>query len=146
MKYLLTIIVILSSFVGRSQAVPVYDSLGNLYTFVEDTLHLPYSVAKSIAKDLISYDSTKAELQLTQEQLKLTEEKVSSRDKSIKIYEQKVKTYEEQLATEREKTKIWEDQSNTLAKQNKKLKTKLIFTKSIGVALLATAVYFGIVR
>ena len=100
MKQILTILLIILSLSSKGQHVPTYDSLGNVTYYTEDTIHLPYSVAKQIAKELVGCDSTKAILELTKEQLTLTENKVVLKDSIISGHVQKGIMYEERIKNE----------------------------------------------
>ena len=127
MKYLF-ILLFLPLF-GKSQRIGHYDSLGNVTYYVEDTIKLPYSVAKQVAKDLVSGDSAKAILEVTKEQLTLTESKVVLKDSIISNYVQKGIMYEERIKNEQLKFETQGKWVDELRKQNKKLKVKLVFTK-----------------
>jgi hypothetical protein len=127
MKYLF-ILLFLPLF-GKAQNIPTYDSLGNVIYYTEDTIHLPYSVAKKIAKELVGCDSAKAILELTKEQLTLTEQKVTLKDSIISGHVQKGIMYEERIKNEQLKFDTQNKWVDQLRKQNKKLKVKLVFTK-----------------
>ena len=106
MKKLLIIILLTLPLLAKAQRVPEYDSLGNLTYYVEDTIELPLSVAKQVAKDLVICDSTKAILELTKEQLSLTEQKVVLKDSIINDNINKGLLYEEHIKNEQDKFKI----------------------------------------
>jgi cell shape-determining protein MreC len=127
------------SFTSKSQQIGHYDSLGNVTYYTEDTIKLPYSVAKKVAKELVSYDSLKAIHQLTKEQLVLTEAKVSIKDEIIEGHVQKGIMYEDRIKNEQQKFEVQKQWIDDLRKENKKLKAKLTFTKitmSIGIGIL----------
>jgi hypothetical protein len=113
MKYILIILISLLPVLAKAQ----------------DTIKIPYSVAKQIAKDLVSCDSTKAILELTKEQLTLTENKVTLKDSIIAGHVQKGIMYEDRIKNEQLKFTTQGQYVNLLRKQNKKLKVKLAFTK-----------------
>ena len=137
MKKLLIIILFAIPLLTKSQQIPEYDSLGNLIYYVEDTIKIPSSVAKQIAKDLVICDSTKAVLELTKEQLSLTEQKVSLKDSIINDHVNKGIMYEERINNEQDKFKIQGRWVEDLRKQNKELKTKLVYTKiTMSLAIL----------
>ena len=141
MKNILIILLILLSVTSKAQQIPTYDSLGNVTYYIEDTIKLPYSVAKQVAKDLVSGDSAKAVLELTKEQLTLTEQKVTLKDSIISNHVQKGIAYEERIKNEQLKFDTqgkWVDQ---LRKQNKKLKVKLLFTKITFGAIIGGLTY-----
>ena len=144
MKYLF-ILLFLPLF-SKAQHVPTYDSLGNVTYYTEDTIRLPYSVAKKIAKELVVCDSAKAILELTKEQLTLTEQKVTLKDSVIAQHIKKGEIYEDRIKNEQLKFDTqgkWVDQ---LRKQNKKLKAKLLFTKISMSAIIGTIGYLFITK
>jgi cell shape-determining protein MreC len=146
MKQILTILLIILSLSSKGQHVPTYDSLGNVTYYTEDTIHLPYSVAKKIAKELVGCDSTKAILELTKEQLTLTEQKVTLKDSVIAQHIKKGEIYEDRIKNEQLKFDMqgkWVDQ---LRKQNKKLKVKLLFTKITLSAIIGGLTYLYITK
>ena len=146
MKQILTILLIILSLSSKGQHVPTYDSLGNVTYYTEDTIHLPYSVAKQIAKELVGCDSTKAILELTKEQLTLTEQKIVLKDSIISNHVQKGIMYEDRIKNEQLKFDTqgkWVDQ---LRKQNKKLKAKLLFTKITLSAIIGGLTYLYITK
>jgi CRISPR/Cas system CMR subunit Cmr4 (Cas7 group RAMP superfamily) len=126
---------------GKSQQIPTYDSLGNVTYYTEDTIKLPYSVAKQVAKDLVSGDSAKAVLELTKEQLTLTEDKVVLKDSIISNHVQKGIMYEERIKNEQLKFETQGKWVDELRKQNKTLKVKLIFTKITLSAIIGGITY-----
>jgi 4-amino-4-deoxy-L-arabinose transferase-like glycosyltransferase len=112
----------------------------------QDTIHIPYPVAKQIATELVSCDSAKAILELTKEQLTLTEQKVVLKDSIISNHVQKGIAYEERIKNEQLKFDTqgkWVDQ---LRKQNKKLKVKLLFTKITFGAIIGGLTYLYITK
>lgn len=127
MKYILIILVSLLSVLAKSQSIATYDKNGNIY--YTDTVKIPTPIAKQIAKDLVSCDSTKAILELTKEQLTLTENKVTLKDSIISGHVQKGIMYEERIKNEQLKFDTQGLFVKQLQKQNKKLKVKLVFTK-----------------
>ena len=129
MKKLIIILAILIPVLAKSQKTGYYDSNGNVTYYTQDTVHIPYSVAKQIAKDLVSCDSTKAVLELTKEQLRLTENKVYLKDETLRLYVNKDIMYEMRIMNEQKKFTTQGEYVNVLQKQNKKLKVKLAFTK-----------------
>jgi hypothetical protein len=139
MKYLF-ILLFLPLF-GKSQQIGHYDSLGNVTYYTEDTIKLPYSVAKQIAKELVSCDSAKAILELTKEQLTLTENKVYLKDLTIDMHVKKGDMYEERIKNEQLKFDTQGKFVDQLRKQNKKLKVKLLFTKITYSAVIGGLTY-----
>ena len=139
MKYLF-ILLFLPLF-GKSQQIGHYDNLGNVTYYTEDTIKLPYSVAKQVAKDLVSGDSAKAVLELTKEQLILTESKLVLKDSIISNHVQKGIMYEERIKNEQLKFDTQGKFVDQLRKQNKKLKVKLVFTKITLSAVIGGLTY-----
>jgi len=135
MKKLLLLICIVLPFLTSAQIKVMYDSFGNAHYPVEDTIKLPYSVAKQVAKDLISGDSAKAELGLAQEQLTLTNKVVVLKDSIISGYVQKCDIYDQRITNEQSKFKVQGQYASQLEKSVKKLKAKLIFTKIVSIAV-----------
>jgi len=131
MKYILIILAFLPLF-GKAQT--------------QDTIRIPAPIAKLIVKDLVSGDSAKAELKLTNEHVILLEKKVTLKDSIISEHVQKGIMYEERIQNEQLKfdaQKLW---VKDLQKQNKKLKVKLTFTKIVGTAVAGTLTYLYITK
>jgi hypothetical protein len=148
MKKLIIILAILTSFTSKAQQFKVghYDSNGNVTYYTQDTIHLPYSVAKTIAKELVECDSTKAILEVTKEQLTLTESKVYLKDLTIETYVQKGIMYEKRIKNEQLKYDIRERYIGVLEKNNKKLKVKLAFTKITLGGIISGLTYLYITK
>ena len=128
MKKLLLFILLSIPVLVKSQTV-TYNSARNVNYMVVDTIKLPYLVAKQITLDLISGDSAKAELKLTNENVTLLEKKVTLKDSIISGHVQKGIMYEERIKNEQLKFDAQGLWVKDLQKQNKKLKVKLTFTK-----------------
>ena len=148
MKKLIIILAILTSFTSKAQEFKVghYDSNGNVTYYTQDTVHIPYSAAKQIAKDLVSCDSTKAVLELTKEQLKLTENKVYLKDLTLGLYVNKDIMYEERIMNEQKKFTTQGEYVNALQKQNKKLRVKLIYRQITLSAIVGFMTYLYIMK
>ena len=130
MKKLITILLILVASTGYTQ----------------DTIHIPAKVAKQIVKDLVNCDSLGAVHTLTVQQLIHTEEKTVIQDSMITLYKQKSTDYVKQISAEERKTEIWQDQYKVVAKQCKKLKAKLTFTKITLYAIIGGLTYLYITK
>jgi hypothetical protein len=128
MKQLLIILAFILPIVAKSQ----------------DTIKIPVPAARQIAKDLVICDSIKAIHELTKEQLILTEDKVVLKDSIISSYRVKCIMYDTMLINEKEKFAVQGQWINELHKQNKTLKTKLIFTRIISVAFIALITYINL--
>ena len=152
MKKLILAILIILPVLVKSQRLPVYDSLGNVtyYTkntiYTEDTIKLPYSVAKTIAKELVGCDSTKAILQLTKEQLVLTEQKVVLKDSIIANHEHKGLMYENIITNQDQKFGLQSKWVTELEKKNKVLKVKLTFTRVISTVFVGILAFIYITK
>jgi len=145
MKKLLLFILLSTPVLVKSQ-VTTYDSVGNIYHTVVDTIKLPYPVAKQITLDLISGDSAKAELKLSTITISLLESKVILKDNIISGHVQKGIMYEERIKNEQLKFDTQGLWVKDLQKQNKKLKVKLTFTKIVGTAVAGTLTYLYITK
>lgn len=110
----------------------------------QDTIHIPTHVAKIIARDLVSCDSSKAILTLTKEQLILTENKVVLKDSIIINYIKKENVYKQVITNQEQKFELQGQWINELRKQNKVLKTKLTFTRVVSVLFVALITYINI--
>jgi hypothetical protein len=115
-------------------------------TQAQDTIKIPAPVAKQIVLDLISGDSAKAELELTQQQLTLTNKVVVLKDSIISSYIQKCNIYNERIANEQAKFNVQGLYINQLEKSNKKLKVKLVFTKIVSIAIAGSISYFYLIK
>jgi hypothetical protein len=107
----------------------------------QDTIKIPTPVAKTIAKELVSCDSTKAILALTKEQLTLTENKVVLKDSIISSYIKKENVYKQVITNQEQKFELQGQWVNELRKQNKVLKTKLTFTRVISIVFVGLITY-----
>ena len=101
---------------------------------------LSYPVAKRVALDLVSYDSTKTALEITTNVLNMTEDKSRMKDSVIKSHEFKAGLFRQQITMYEAKEESYKSMVNTLkldlAKQ--KAKTKLL-TGIGGAAVISTA-------
>ena len=97
----------------------------------------PIPVVKQITKDLLSGDSAKAQLKLTEQQLSQTEKIVEKKDSVISIMRVKEENYNTIIATQNEKYSILENHTKQLEWDLKKLKVKNKFTSILsGSAIL----------
>ncbi len=135
MKYVFILICTLLSFTASAQDT-------------SDAICMPTEVAKQIAEDLITGDSAKAMLALTEEELTITKEKLSFKDSLILTGKLKEINLNDQIRNEKKKTEaynaLYEDskkQYATLAKEYKKHKVKKKFTDIIlGTGIIALVV------
>ena len=117
-----------------------------LFTKAQDTIKIPSPVAKQIVKDLISGDSVKTELKLTNEQLTLLNQKISLKDSIISGHVQKGIMYEERIKNEQLKFDTQQKWVDQLRKDNKKLKIKLRFIQITGTAIVGGLTYLYITK
>jgi ParB-like chromosome segregation protein Spo0J len=97
----------------------------------------PIPVVKQITKDLLSGDSAKAQLKLTEQQLSQTEKIVEKKDSIISIMRVKEENYNTIIAAQNEKYSILENHTKQLEWDLKKLKVKNKFTSILsGSAIL----------
>jgi hypothetical protein len=117
-----------------------------LFTKAQDTIKIPTSIAKQIVKDLVSGDSAKAELKLTNENITLLEKKVILKDSIISGHVQKGIIYEERIKNEQLKFDTQQKWVEQLRKDNKKLKVKLRFIQITGTAIVGGLAYLYITK
>jgi hypothetical protein len=103
-------------------------------------------VAKLIIKDLLSGDSAKDVLTITQSQLNLTEQKVILKDSVINKLEEKVVNCELIVDTERKKYTILEDHTKKVEVQLKKEKIKNKFQKIVSGGIVVVLSYLLITK
>lgn len=97
----------------------------------------PIPVVKQITKDLLSGDSAKAQLKLTEQQLAQTEKIVEMKDSVITIMRIKEENYNVIIEAQNQKYSILESHTKQLEWDLKKLKVKNKFTSIIsGSAIL----------
>ena len=126
MKYILITLISLLPVLAKSQSNTDYC----------DTIKLPFPVAKTITKELVSCDSLKAVHELTKEELTLTQSKVVLKDSIISSFKEKCATYDTMLVNEKQKFAVQGEWVKDLRKENKTLKVKLVYTKiSMGAVI-----------
>ena len=130
MKYILIILAFLPLFSNAQQ----------------DTVKIPTSVAKQIVKDLISGDSAKTELKLTNETVVLLNQKIILKDSIISNHVQKGLMYEDRIKNEQLKFDAQQKWVNQLKKDNKRLKVKLRFIQITGSAIVGGLAYLYITK
>ena len=97
----------------------------------------PIPIVKQITKDLLSGDSAKAQLKLTEQQLYKTENIVEKKDSVISIMRVKEENYNTIILAQNEKYSILENHTKQLEWDLKKLKVKNKFTSIIsGTAVI----------
>ena len=106
----------------------------------------PIPVVRMIMKDLLSGDSAKAQLKLTELQLEQTEKKVVLKDSIITTLRAKETIYLTVLESEKKKFEIVETYSKKLEDDLKKEKVKNKFKSIVGTALIGVLTFFLIVK
>jgi hypothetical protein len=102
----------------------------------------PIPVVKQITKDLLSGDSAKVQLKLTEQQLAETEKIVEKKDSVISIMKVKEENYNTIIAAQNEKYLILESHTKQLEWDLKKLKVKSKFTSILsGSAILVLGTF-----
>ena len=97
-------------------------------------------------KDLLTGDSAKAQLKLTEAQLMQTEKKVSLKDSVINTMQLKEVNYLTIIDAEKQKFKIVEDYSKKLEWDLKKEKVKGKFKSILGGGMIAVLTFFLITK
>jgi hypothetical protein len=112
----------------------------------QQVTQVPTNVAKQIVKDLLSGDSAKAILELTNSQLRLTEQKVVAKDSVISVFRLKETNYLQQIEAEKSISSTWQQQYAQLQKDYKKQKVKHRFMQFLSTSAIGTLAYFYIVK
>lgn len=106
----------------------------------------PIPVVKQIMKDLLSGDSAKAQLKLTEVQLVDTEKKVILKDSIITTLRTKESNYQTIIDSEKQKFEIMEKYSKKLEFDLKKEKVKNKFKSILGTGAIAVLTFFLITK
>lgn len=97
-------------------------------------------------KDLLSGDSAKAQLKLTEVQLEQTEKKVILKDSIITTLRAKETNYLTMLDSEKKKFEVMETYSKKLEVDLKRVRVKNKFKSTVGTALIGVLTFFLIVK
>ena len=103
-------------------------------------------IVKLITKDLLSGDSAKAQLKLTEKQLIETEKKVELKDSVINTMKLKEINYQTIINGEKEKFQIVENYSKKLEKDLRKSKAKSGFKSIVGTAAIGVLTFLLITK
>ena len=106
----------------------------------------PISTVRLIMKDLISGDSAKAQLKLTEAEIKELEKKVILKDSVINTLRTKETNYVKLIDSEKEKFQIIQDYSKKLESDLKKEKVKNKFKSVLGTGIIAVLTFFLITK
>ena len=107
----------------------------------QDTIKIPTPIAKTIAKELVSCDSTKAILALTKEELVLTKNKVIIKDSIISNHIKKEDVYKQVINNQEQKYQLQGEWVSELKSQNKKLKSKLLLVQIFSTIFVGFVTY-----
>jgi hypothetical protein len=107
-----------------------------------NTKCFPLPVVKQIMKDVLSGDSAKAQLKLTENQLVQTEKKVILKDSIINTLRLKEENYKTIIDSEKQKFDIMEKYSKKLEFDLKKEKVKNKFKSILGTGVIAVLGFF----
>jgi hypothetical protein len=99
-----------------------------------------------IIKDLLSGDSAKSLLTLTEKQLSETEKKVSLKDSVISTMQVKEENYKIIINSEREKYSILNGYSKTLETKLKIASVKNKFKSVVSIAIIGALTFFLITK
>lgn len=110
----------------------------------KDTTKLPTNIAKLVIHDLVSGDSCKDQLAVSNRIIKSTEQKVAVKDSVISVLNKKQVTYLQQIEAEQAKTLIWQQQYAQLQKENKKMLVRLRFQKVVSAIVVGGLTYLYI--
>lgn len=103
-------------------------------------------VVRLIMKDLLSGDSAKANLKLTEQQLLETEKKILIKDSIINTLRLKEANYQTIITSEKEKFDLMEKYSKRLEVDLKKEKVKNKFKSIVGTGIIAVLTFFIITK
>ena len=106
----------------------------------------PIPIVKQITKDLLSGDSAKAQLKLTEQQLYKTENIVEMKDSVISIMRVKEENYNTIILAQNEKYSILENHTKQLEWDLKKLKVKNKFTSILSSSAILILGTFLIIK
>lgn len=106
----------------------------------------PIPVVRQIMKDLITGDSAKAQLKLTEEILSETEKKISIKDSVIITLKMKESNYLTIIDGEKQKFQIQENYTKNLERDFKKERVKNKFKSILGTGIIAAMGFFLITK
>ena len=106
----------------------------------------PMPVVKQIMKDLVSGDSAKAQLKLTEQQLIQTEKMVELKDSVITTLRAKESNYQTIVGLEKQKFDIMEKYSKKLEFDLKKEQVKNKFKSILGTGVIAVLTFFLVTK
>ena len=107
----------------------------------QPTKCFPIPVVKQITKDLLSGDSAKAQLKLTEQQLLKTENKVVMKDSVISLLRIKEINYQTIIGAQDQKYSILENHTKKVELNLKKEKLKNKFTSGLAGVVVLTLTF-----
>jgi len=107
----------------------------------QPTKCFPIPVVKQITKDLLSGDSAKAQLKLTEQQLLETENKVVVKDSVISLLRVKETNYQTIIDAQNQKFSILENHTKKVELNLKKEKIKNKFTSGLAGVVILTLTF-----
>lgn len=115
---------------------------------IEDTseMCMPYSVAQKILLDLNDYDRVKQINILNEKEIKELNNKIIYQEKIIMTWEEKDSINGVIITKTEEKVEIYKEENKTLAKENKRLKTKNTLFTIISGAIIAPLTYLSVFK
>ena len=115
---------------------------------IEDTseMCMPYSVAQKILLDLNDYDRVKQINILNEKEIKELNNKIVYQGKIIMTWEEKDSINGVIITKTEEKVEIYKEENKTLAKENKRLKTKNTLFTIISGAIIAPLTYLSVFK
>ena len=115
---------------------------------IEDTseMCMPYSVAQKILLDLNDYDRVKQINALNEKEIKELNNQIIYQEKIIMTWEEKDSINGVIIAKTEEKVEIYKEENKTLAKENKRLKTKNTLFTIISGAIIAPLTYLSVFK
>lgn len=115
---------------------------------IEDTseMCMPYSVAQKILLDLNDYDRVKQINALNEKEIKELNNKIIYQEKIIMTWEEKDSINGVIIKKTEEKVEIYKEENKTLAKENKRLKTKNTLFTIISGAIIAPLTYLSVFK
>jgi len=107
----------------------------------QPTKCFPIPVVKQITKDLLSGDSAKAQLKLTEQQLLETENKVVMKDSVINLLRIKENNYQTIISAQDQKYSILESHTKKVELNLRKEKIKNKFTSGLAGVVILTLTF-----
>lgn len=145
---IIIIIIIFWSIVANAQSVTVVSENKKIETTIQNkdtnSIIIPIHVAKQIIVDLVTLDSLKEEIKLSNTILSLSEKKNIFKDSIIESMSTKNQIYAQQILLYKEKERQYIDYSKSLKSEVKKEKFKRGIFSTVGfIVILASALFIS---